>query len=97
MTADIELDLGHLDTSLEPIFEAYPVGNFCDVCAQKVSQELRKAEFEVAVVTIQNEAMPGVFHRPPFIHGRDREGQPLLLAETGFHQAVRLLEDGVFY
>ena len=91
------LDLEHHGSALTPIFEAYPVGNFCDICAQKVSQELRKAEFEVAIVTIENEAMPGQSFRPPFIHGRNPEGQSLLLAENGFHQAVRIFADEIFY
>ncbi len=98
MAADVGLDLEHLGSALTPIFEVYPVGNFCDICAQEVSQELRKTEFEVAIVTLRNETMPGQSHiRPPFIHGRHPDGQPVLLADTGFHQVARLLTDGIFY
>jgi hypothetical protein len=91
-------DLSRFSQVLTPIFETYPTGNLCDVCAQKVAGELQKAQYKLAIVTIQNERMPGQPNiRPPFIHGLARNNQPFLLGQSGFHQAVRIEIDSVLY
>jgi len=91
-------DLSAFKDTLERLFLTYPAGNYCDVCAQAVGLELRKAGYEVAIVTIQNAvnpARPDV--RPPYIQAKRPDGQPFLLGQNGFHQANRIVFADTFY
>lgn len=91
-------DLSALGDSLETLFQTYPAGNYCDVCAKAAGMELRKVGFEVAIVTIQNEVNPGQPNvRPPYIQAKRPDGQPFLLGQNGFHQANRITFEDAFY
>jgi hypothetical protein len=91
-------DLSAIREKLENIFKTYPAGNYCDVCAGAVAQELHKAGFESEIITLQNEEMPGQKGlRPPYIHGRKPDGQQFLLGQTGFHQCNRIRRSQMSY
>jgi hypothetical protein len=96
--ADNPPDLSALSTQLEALFQAYPAGNHCDICAREVGSELRKVGFDVAIVTIQNESNPGQpTMRPPYIQAKMPDGKPFLLGQNGFHQANRITFQNAFY
>lgn len=90
-------DLAPLHNPLEALFQAYPAGNHCDICARAVGILLREAGFEVAIVTIQNEMNPGLSLRPPYIQAKLPDGKLFLLGQNGFHQATRITLQGTFY
>lgn len=93
-----QLDLSAFRQQLEGIFQLYPAGNYCDVCAKAVGVELKKAGFEVAIVTIMNEVNPGQTDvRPPFIQAISPDGDVFLLGQNGFHQANRIAAEGEFF
>jgi hypothetical protein len=92
------LDLDKSRKKLEALFKSYPAGNHCDVCADKVGKELKEAGFEVEIVTIQNEQIPGQpGARPPYVQARKPDGSPFLLGQVGFHQTNRVQFEGVSY
>lgn len=99
MSSQSALDLKAVKNKLEVLFQRYPAGNHCDICARKVGEELQKAKFDVEIVTIQNEEMPEQpGKRPSYIQGKKPDGEYFLLAKTGFHQANRVhFEDNFYY
>ena len=87
----LQVDLSALQVELTVIFEQYPVGNYCDRCAEAMSRLLVSKGYQVSIVTLQNESLfgsPDV--RPPFIRARNIDGEMFSLAETGVHQVCRL-------
>jgi hypothetical protein len=93
------LDLSTFSKDLESLFAQYPVGDYCDRCANNLSEVLRRrSDYAVAILTIQNETVPGLPDiRPAYIGARLPDGSGLLLAQTGFHQVCRIGLDGDFY
>jgi hypothetical protein len=92
------LDLSHLADELTRIFEQYPAGNHCERCAAAAANVLAGSGYEVAIITLKNEEIPGLPGiRPPFIEAKKPSGERFLLAQTGFHIACRLREDQPFF
>lgn len=85
------IDLSHLQSKLEAIFEQYPLGNLCDLCADAVSKVLVDDGYDVELVRIENEenpVRPGM--RGQYILVRNTDGTFLTLSVNGFHVACRI-------
>lgn len=96
--AALPFDDARLRKMLEAELQAYPAGNHCDVLAQSLSKLLYVAGYDVAIVTIMNEAMPGTSMRAPYIPAKQPDGSAFLLAQTGFHDTVRVMHgDKAYY
>ena len=96
--AVLRFDDADLRSKLQSAFKSYPAGNHCDVLAQLLGRLLHSAGYEVVIVTFQNEPMPGTMTRASFIPAINADGDAFLLAQTGFHDTIRLtVDDTVYY
>lgn len=88
------VDLSHLRPLLEAIFAQYPPGNHCDLCATALGKILKDDGYQVNIVTLQNEEVPG---RPGirgrFIMARHSDGSSFALGVTGFHMTCRIEQE----
>lgn len=86
------IDLSHLQPKLEAVFEKFPPGNLCDLCADAISNVLHKASYLVEIVTIQNEEAPGrPGMRGQFILVKQPDDTFFALGMNGFHMACRIV------
>lgn len=83
---------------LESLFVRYPAGNHCDTCADLVTRLMIETGYGPEIVTLQNEEIPVMGIRPPYIRASKPDGSLFVLGENGFHQAVRIhVSDQRFY
>lgn len=91
----MSLDLHTFRQLLAAVFMDFPASSFkCDLAANKARQIFVGAGFSADIVRLQNrEIVPGV--RGQYMVALDKNGQQMVVGETGFHETVRI--NGVSY
>ncbi len=79
--------------NLDKTFEDYPVGNYCEVCADELGQRL-ETDFKVDIVEIQDRVAG-----PRFVNllARNPSGREIVVGTKGWHEIVRIEVDGEQY
>lgn len=92
------LDLSKAERELTSLFsqpESHPTRGQCVRCARVAAKILKDIGYDVEIVQIENRDFGPYVGRPPVMTANDPNGQTLVIATDGYHQAVRI--NGQYY